>query len=120
MADGPLRRPQGSWSPTTASRGAALLLLPFAFGSPQAALTAFAVVYGLDRVATVPPTSALATRDIGDGWGALVFAWIFTAHQFGAATAAWAAGLIRTETGDYTAAFAGRGRSRWRRARSRS
>jgi hypothetical protein len=57
----------------------------------------------------VPPTSALATRDFGDRWGGLVFAWIFTAHQFGAAAAAWAAGLIRTETGDYTAAFAGAG-----------
>jgi predicted MFS family arabinose efflux permease len=90
-------------------RGGSLLVLPLAFGSPHAAMIAFAVVYGLDWVATVPPTSALATREHGVQWGGIVFAWIFTAHQFGAATAAWAAGLVRTETGDYTAAFVGAG-----------
>jgi predicted MFS family arabinose efflux permease len=90
-------------------RGASLLVLPLAFGSPHAAMLAFAVVYGLDWVATVPPTSALATREQGVQWGGVVFAWIFTAHQFGAAAAAWAAGLVRTETGDYTAAFVGAG-----------
>jgi predicted MFS family arabinose efflux permease len=90
-------------------RGLSLVLLPLAFGSPHAALVAFAVVYGLDWVATVPPTSALATRDVGDRWGGLVFAWVFAAHQLGAATAAWAAGLVRTETGDYAPAFVGAG-----------
>jgi predicted MFS family arabinose efflux permease len=62
------------------------------------------VVYGLDWVATVPPTSALTTTHFGPQAG-VVFAWIFAAHQLGAASAAWGAGLIRTETGDYTAAF---------------
>jgi predicted MFS family arabinose efflux permease len=67
-------------------------------------MLAFVVVYGLDWVATVPPTSALATAHFGQQAG-VVFAWIFAAHQLGAATAAWGAGLIRTHTGEYTVAF---------------
>jgi predicted MFS family arabinose efflux permease len=86
-------------------RGLALLALPIAFDSRYAALVGFAVVYGLDWVATVPPTSALATATFPQHAG-VVFAWIFSAHQFGAATAAWAAGLVRTATGEYTAAWA--------------
>jgi predicted MFS family arabinose efflux permease len=89
-------------------RGLALLALPVAFGSQYAALIAFAVVYGLDWVATVPPTSALATSAFPAQAG-VVFAWIFSAHQLGAATAAWIAGLTRTETGEYTIAFVGAG-----------
>jgi len=85
-------------------RGLALLALPVAFGSQYAALVGFAVVYGLDWVATVPPTSALATATFPRQAG-VVFAWIFSAHQFGAAAAAWGAGLARTATGEYTAAF---------------
>jgi predicted MFS family arabinose efflux permease len=89
-------------------RGLALLALPVAFGSEYAALVAFAVVYGLDWVATVPPTSALTTSAFPTQSG-VVFAWIFSAHQLGAATAAWIAGLTRTETGAYTIAFVGAG-----------
>jgi sugar phosphate permease len=85
-------------------RGASLLALPLAFDSAQAAMIAFVVVYGLDWVATVPPTSALATAHFQSSAG-VVFAWIFTAHQLGAAAAAWGAGLVRTATGQYTAAF---------------
>jgi sugar phosphate permease len=85
-------------------RGLSLLVLPLAFSSANAAMVAFVVVYGLDWVATVPPTSALATAHFGQQAG-IVFAWIFAAHQLGAATAAWGAGLIRTQTGEYTAAF---------------
>ena len=87
-----------------ALRGLSLLALPLAFDSAHAAMFAFVVVYGLDWVATVPPTSALATAHFGQQAG-VVFAWIFAAHQLGAATAAWGAGLIRTHTGEYTAAF---------------
>jgi predicted MFS family arabinose efflux permease len=89
-------------------RGLALLALPLAFDSRYAALVGFAVVYGLDWVATVPPTSALATATF-PRHSSVVFAWIFSAHQFGAATAAWAAGLVRTATGEYTAAWAAAG-----------
>jgi predicted MFS family arabinose efflux permease len=87
-----------------ALRGLSLLALPIAFDSAHAAMLAFVVVYGLDWVATVPPTSALTTAQFGQQSG-VVFAWIFAAHQLGAATAAWGAGLIRTHTGEYTAAF---------------
>jgi predicted MFS family arabinose efflux permease len=87
-----------------ALRGLSLLALPLAFDSAHAAMFAFVVVYGLDWVATVPPTSALATAHFGQQAG-VVFAWIFAAHQLGAATAAWGAGLIRTHTGEYTIAF---------------
>ena len=89
-------------------RGLALLALPAAFGSQYAALVGFAVVYGLDWVATVPPTSALATSTFPLRSG-VVFAWIFSAHQLGAASAAWAAGLVRTSTGVYTAAWTAAG-----------
>jgi predicted MFS family arabinose efflux permease len=65
-------------------------------------------VHGLDWVATVPPTSALATATVPQQAG-VVFAWIFSAHQLGAATAAWAAGLVRTSTGEYTLAWAAAG-----------
>jgi predicted MFS family arabinose efflux permease len=89
-------------------RGLALLALPLAFDARSAALVGFAVVYGLDWVATVPPTSALATTTFGHHAG-VVFAWIFSAHQLGAAGAAWAAGLVRTASGEYTAAWAAAG-----------
>ena len=85
-------------------RGLSLLALPLVFDSTNAAMLAFIVVYGLDWVATVPPTSALATAHFGQHAG-VVFAWIFAAHQLGAATAAWGAGLVRTHTGSYTGAF---------------
>ena len=81
-------------------RGLALMALPLAFGTEHAALFAFAVVYGLDWVATVPPTSALTTHAFGLQRAGVIFAWIFAAHQLGAAIAAWGAGLIRDWTGD--------------------
>jgi MFS family permease len=87
-----------------ALRGLAVIALPYAFGS-TAALVAFAVFYGLDWVATVPPTVALAADSFGRERVGVVFGWIFAAHQFGAAFAAWAAGASRTWTGSYTLAF---------------
>ena len=85
-------------------RGASLLALPMAFDTVHSAMLAFVIVYGLDWVATVPPTSALATAHFGPQAG-VVFAWVFAAHQLGAASAAWGAGLVRTVTGEYTWAF---------------
>jgi MFS family permease len=87
-----------------AMRGLAVIALPFAFGSGYA-LVAFAVFYGLDWVATVPPTVALAAERFGRERVGIVFGWIFAAHQFGAAAAAWAAGASRTWTGSYNDAF---------------
>jgi predicted MFS family arabinose efflux permease len=88
-----------------ALRGLSLLILPWALGSAHFALIAFIVFYGLDWVATVPPTVALASQEFGLARGPLVYGWIFAAHQVGAATAAYAAGLSRTVMGDYVFVF---------------
>ena len=86
-------------------RGLSLLFLPYVFGSPQFALILFIVFYGLDWVATVPPTVQLARRVFGAQNFAIVYGWIFAAHQMGAATIAFAAGAVRTFFGDYQLAF---------------
>ena len=86
-------------------RGLALLILPFVLGSSFFGLIVFIVFYGLDWVATVPPTVALATAVFGKQRGTVVFGWIFAAHQFGAAMAAFAAGALRTWLGDYQVTF---------------
>jgi sugar phosphate permease len=91
-----------------AFRGVAVIALPFAFGS-SAALFAFAVFYGLDWVATVPPTVALTADKFGLERAGVVFAWVFAAHQLGAAAAAWAAGASRGWFGSYTFAFVSAG-----------
>ena len=74
-------------------------------GSVNFGLVAFIVFYGLDWVATVPPTIALCTQAFGMRQGPLVYGWVFTAHQVGAATVAYLAGVTRTVTGDYGLAF---------------
>jgi sugar phosphate permease len=86
-------------------RGLSLLLLPYAFGSPQFGLILFIVFYGLDWVATVPPTVQLARKAFGSQNFAIVYGWIFAAHQLGAASIAFAAGAVRTFFGDYQLAF---------------
>ena len=86
-------------------RGLSLILLPYAFGSPQFGLILFIVFYGLDWVATVPPTVQLARKVFGVQNFAIVYGWIFAAHQLGAATIAFAAGAVRTVFGDYQIAF---------------
>ena len=86
-------------------RGFSLLLLPYVFGSPQFALILFIVFYGLDWVATVPPTVQLARRVFGAQNFTIVYGWIFAAHQLGAASIAFAAGAVRTVFGDYQLAF---------------
>ena len=90
-------------------RGLSLLFLPDAFDAPRAGLILFVVFYGLDWVATVPPTVALTADLFGKRNVGIVFGWIFAAHQLGAAAAASAAGVIRTWTGDYQLAFFGAG-----------
>jgi sugar phosphate permease len=91
-----------------ALRGLAVIGLPYAFGSDYA-LVAFAVFYGLDWVATVPPTVAITADTFGRERVGIVFGWIFAAHQFGAAFAAWAAGASRTWFGTYDYAFVSAG-----------
>jgi len=90
-------------------RGLSLILLPWVFDLPNYALVVFVVFYGLDWVATVPPTISLATSAFGVGQGALVYGWVFASHQLGAAFAASMAGYLRTIHGDYVLAFTGAG-----------
>ncbi|MGI8564402.1 MAG: MFS transporter [Candidatus Dormibacter sp.] len=88
-----------------ALRGLSLLFLPYAFGSRYFGLVLFIVFYGLDWVATVPPTVQLARRVFGPRDMPVVYGWIFASHQLGAASAAFAAGAVRTFFGDYQLAF---------------
>lgn len=64
------------------------------------------MIYGLDWVATVPPTAALCREIFGER-GTIVFGWVFAAHQIGAAAAALGAGVIRDVFGTYTYAWWG-------------
>ena len=92
-----------------ALRGLSLFALPFLFAAvPHATMLLFIVFYGLDWVATVPPTVALCRERFGAD-GGIVFGWVFASHQVGAALAASAAGLVRTSTGSYDAAWIGAG-----------
>jgi sugar phosphate permease len=86
-------------------RGLSLMFLPFAFGPSFVGLSVFAVFYGLDWIATVPPTVRLTANAFGAENVGLMYGWIAAAHQLGAATAAFVAGAIRTDLGDYLAAF---------------
>ncbi len=85
-------------------RGLSLIYLPFAhftfFG-----LSLFAVFYGLDWIATVPPTLAIANRAFGVKKAPVLFGWISASHQIGAAAAAFFAGASRTATGSYLDSF---------------
>ncbi len=86
-------------------RGLSLIYLPFAFDVSFYGLSLFAVFYGLDWIATVPPTIRLATRAFGNQQGPIMFGWIAAAHQLGAALAAFVAGALRVELGTYLQAF---------------
>lgn len=86
-------------------RGLSLIFLDAAFGPDVFGLWLFAVFYGLDWIATVPPTVKLAAQSFGRERAGVMFGWIFAAHQIGAAVAAFGAGWIRTDLGDYWLAF---------------
>ena len=88
-----------------ALRGLSLLALPSLFASGlHPHMLVFVLFYGLDWVATVPPTVTLCRQLFGDQ-GTLVFGWVFASHQIGAALAAAAAGALRTSQGSYDLAF---------------
>ncbi|WP_163161770.1 MFS transporter [Arthrobacter sp. Alg241-R88] len=88
-------------------RGIGLLVLPLLLSSEvQPSMIVFVVIYGLDWVATVPPTAAICRETFGAD-GSVVFGWVFAAHQLGAAAAALGAGAIRDATGQYTYAWFG-------------
>ena len=86
-------------------RGISLLFLPTALLGPVAGLGVFAIFYGLDWIATVPPTVKLTAEVFGREKAGIVFGWVVAAHQVGAAFAAYGAGALRTVTGSYTLAF---------------
>ncbi|HTM76191.1 MAG TPA: MFS transporter [Devosia sp.] len=81
-------------------RGLSLLYLPFS-GFSLEALALFGVFYGLDWVATVPPTVKLAAERFGPERAGLVFGWVFAGHQLGAASSAFFAGATRTQFDSY-------------------
>ena len=86
-------------------RGIGLLVLPLLLSATvQPSMIVFVVIYGLDWVATVPPTAAICRQVFGAD-GSVVFGWVFAAHQLGAAAAALAAGAVRDATGQYTYAW---------------
>jgi sugar phosphate permease len=86
-------------------RGLSLLYLPFTLQNGAGGLGMFAVFYGLDWVATVPPTVRLTGEAFGRENTGVVYGWIGASHQLGASLAAFGAGTIRTVAGDYRLAF---------------
>ena len=87
------------------SRGLSLLALPFLFDGSVIGLSAFAIFYGFEWVATVPPTVKLIESSFGRENIGVYYGWITLVHQLGAALVAWMAGLIRVDWGDYQIAF---------------
>jgi len=85
-------------------RGLSLVMLPFTDFSFYG-LSLFAMFYGLDWIATVPPTVRLTAQRFGAERANLVFGWVFAGHQIGAAFAAFGAGLSRTVLATYLPAF---------------
>ena len=87
-----------------ALRGLSLLWLPHSEFTLWG-LSPFAVFYGLDWIATVPPTLKLTAEKFGREKASVVFGWVFAGHQLGAASIAFTAGVIRTTAGTYLPAF---------------
>ena len=87
-------------------RGVSLLCLPFALESGSYTwLMVFAIFYGLDWIATVPPTIGLTRQRFGIQKSAMMYGWIMAAHQVGAGVAAYTGGVFYTVFGSYTWAF---------------
>lgn len=85
-------------------RGLALIYLPYAFGLSYFGLPVFGLFYGLDWVATVPPTVRLTNDVFGKQDAPIVFGWVVAGHQLGAACAALVGGMLRNSLGTYTVA----------------
>jgi MFS family permease len=88
-------------------RGISLLFLPFIHDTMT--IGAFAILFGLDYIATVPPTVALVADRFGQHNVGIVYGWVFASHMIGAAIAAWVAGVVRDSVGDYAIAFVAAG-----------
>ncbi|NKZ71816.1 MFS transporter [Rhodococcus hoagii] len=86
-------------------RGLSLMVLPILFAETvHPPMIAFIIFYGLDWVATVPPTVALCRKHFGAD-GPIVFGWLLASHQIGAGLVAFLAGVVRDRLGGYDAAF---------------
>ena len=84
----------------------ALLLLPHVIGADiSAGMWFFIIFYGLDWVATVPPTVALCRQHFGIERSGIIFGWVFASHMVGAGLGATLAGVLREGTGSYAAAW---------------
>lgn len=87
-------------------RGLSLFLLPsILFSSVHPSTLVFVIFYGLDWVATVPPTLVLSRIVLGPGRGTIVYGWVFVAHQIGASVAALGAAVLRVQLGNYAVSF---------------
>jgi MFS family permease len=87
-------------------RGLSLFLLPsILFSSIEASTLVFVIFYGLDWVATVPPTIMLCRAVLGPQRASVVYGWVFVGHQVGGAVAAFGAAILRVQIGDYALAF---------------
>ena len=87
-------------------RGLSLFLLPsILFSNIHPSTLVFVIFYGLDWVATVPPTIMLCRAVLGPSRASVVYGWVFAAHQMGGAIAAFGAAVLRVKLGDYAVAF---------------
>ena len=87
-------------------RGLSLFLLPsILFSTMHPSTLVFIIFYGLDWVATVPPTIMLCRTILGPDRGTVIYGWVFAAHQIGGSIAALGAAILRVKLGDYAAAF---------------
>jgi MFS family permease len=87
-------------------RACALVGLPLILGPGiDPPIIVLMILFGLDWVATVPPTAILCTRIYGPERGPIVFGWVFASHMIGAAVAAVVSGAIRDTAGDYATAW---------------
>ncbi len=87
-------------------RGVALLAVPAILGpTVEPPLMVVVALFGLDWVATVPPTVVLCRAAFGPERGGIVFGWVFAAHMVGAGVAAAASGALRASSGDYSSAW---------------
>jgi MFS family permease len=87
-------------------RGLSLFLLPIIlFNTVHPSTLVFVIFYGLDWVATVPPTIMLCRTVLGPDRGMVIYGWVYAAHQIGASVAALGAGILRVKLGDYALSF---------------
>ncbi len=86
-------------------RGLSLIVLPAALGAGDVPLAFFTIFYGLDWIATIPPTLKLTNAAFGTARGPILYGWIVASHQLGAGAAALFAGIVRSALGAYDVGF---------------